>query len=773
MKEDNHGGAALVDRWQEFRSKVSYRWAWSRAKALNKASAVVLRTRSARSRHGRTIEVGYWTLALIVTLFLVSLLHPITDAYATATNISAYQALYLSIGQAMIGATAIAGTFVLFAMQVNVERLPHGLFRRFSSDRRLLTAFVISIVISILLTCLSLSDAPAWVGTVMAAAIWAVIVNLRLLLYAYGRSLDLISPLEQLAILKRDGDAQVRVWERRFRWLGPVVKAQLPPPPPPAFDGDSVIDVTRLAILQANQGWHHELKQSLAHSIEFARRAFEQGDTESARTALSTAIAINACYLRIKGRTFFSENPLFPTGISTDGFINDTLEQLRQLGRVGISRSDERQIEQVFRAFLLLTRLYLSIEYPGHANSKTHALLAAGYLEGAVESVIPATLTDTLMEGVRVMGQAAEAVLAGAGAQNTVSLIGKISQIGLVGIARPKDRPVTFTSMEQLANHTIALFRCDDANLHFVFGELRTSIRLVADLFLNIPEKRFGSEHRTYLGPYFSSVSPSSFRGQMTVLVNAVLEADEESADAKRVIGNIEEWADGLYKDIKALLLLAIDKRSMFALDLLQWIESMADLLLALAQAPSCGERDRDELQKHVNWMVSSISWIPIDEQTARFVEGFRPADRMFDIALIARQRGAPDVTDTCRKHLLRWSIDAGSFQTGWGTLSRGLTALVAMAALDSEFCNPDWLKAQLTEKLAQTPAPDQERRDHAARDLREAADELRMREFEINSIERVLAAGDHEASRTLLNEVAAILSPATVNEIRRGPFGR
>ena len=50
----------------------------------------------------------------------------------------------------------------------------------------------------------------------MAAAIWAVIVNLRLLLYAYGRSLDLISPLEQLAILKRDGDAQVRVWERRF-----------------------------------------------------------------------------------------------------------------------------------------------------------------------------------------------------------------------------------------------------------------------------------------------------------------------------------------------------------------------------------------------------------------------------------------------------------------------------------------------------------------------------------------------------------------------------
>lgn len=256
-------------------------------------------------------------------------------------------------------------------------------------------------------------------------------------------------------------------------------------------------------------------------------------------------------------------------------------------------------------------------------------------------------------------------------------------------------------------------------------------------------------------------------------LVNAVLEADAQSADAARIAGNIEQWADGLFADIRELLRLAVEKRAHFALDLIQWTESVVELLLALATAPACDDHDREELRKHANWLVSNLSWLPTDEQTVRFVEGFRPAEHVFRIALSARRFEAPEVIDTCRKQLLKWALEAGAHQTGWGTLEDGLLALIALAAIDHELASPDQLKEQLPVKLALPNMPGQEIRDRAARDLRDKARTLRPRELEINVINGALTHGDIEATRSLILEVAAILSPGTVGEApRRHLFG-
>jgi hypothetical protein len=749
------------------RVKLINAWLWGRARILNRANMAFLSLRSFGARHGHRLELAGWVASLLVAAAGVLWLRPIFSAYATPANIASYKALYLGIGQAMIGATAIAGTFVLFAMQVNIERLPYGLFRRFSSDRKLLAAFMISIVIAIVLTCFSLSDAGDWAGWVIAGAIYAVALNLRLLLYAYRRSLDLISPVKQLQLLQNDAKRQVRIWERRFRWLGPIVRSKIEPAPELGF-GAVPFDTERMMILQANAGWHSPLKQGVAHAIQFARRAAEQGDTEAASMALTTVLVINASYLKIKGRTFFADNPLIPTGLETDGFINDTLEHLRQLCRTALSRTDEQQIEQVFQSFSLLSQLYLNIEYAGNPGDKPHALLATGYLERAIETVLPAQLTDTSMEGVRIMGRTAGAILVRADASQLVSLIKKIGQAALVGVVRPKERPLTLVGLEQLSELTIALFKSDDANLHYVFGEFRQTVRLVADFLLNTPDTPFGSQHSTYLAPYFSGINTRSLRMQMTALVNACLEEDADEAAVRRVISNIEEWADGLFEDVKSLLLLAVEKRSHFALDMIQWIEHISELLLALATAQTCTDHDRDKLRKHVCWIVSTMSWLPTDEETVRFVETFRLANHLFDIAVKAWRRSGQDTLEACRKLLLNWAVTAGAFSTGWGTLERGLTALIALAAINHELCEPDALKAQLIVRLTQPGAPDQEHRDRAARELRENADSLRARELEIDSIKSALSHGDLDATRALMREIAAILSPGTVGEIRR-----
>jgi hypothetical protein len=249
-------------------------------------------------------------------------------------------------------------------------------------------------------------------------------------------------------------------------------------------------------------------------------------------------------------------------------------------------------------------------------------------------------------------------------------------------------------------------------------------------------------------------------------------EADAQSADAARIARNIEEWADGLFADMRELLLLAAEKRSHFYFDLIHWTAGIVELLLALARAPACDNHHRRELQRHANWLVSNFSFVPTDEQTVRFVESFRPTEHIFGIALTARRFNAPDIIETCQTLLMKWALEAGAHQVGWGTLENGLLALVALSAVDHELISPDMLKAQLAAKLAQSDMPNQELRDRAARALRDRANSLRAREFEIDQINRALTQGDIAATRTLIQEMAAILSPGTVGEvIRRHPF--
>jgi len=73
---------------------------------------------------------------LIIPSFLMLLswliapnLHEVSDVYfENEKHIEVLRTLFLTIGGALIGATAIAFSLIMFAMQVNIERMPFGLF---------------------------------------------------------------------------------------------------------------------------------------------------------------------------------------------------------------------------------------------------------------------------------------------------------------------------------------------------------------------------------------------------------------------------------------------------------------------------------------------------------------------------------------------------------------------------------------------------------------------------------------------------------------------
>jgi len=122
---------------------------------------------------------------------LQNLLQPI---FATEAALSSLGSFLLTIGGALIGAAAIVSSLVLFAMQVNVERMPHGLFRRLSADRRLLSAFAATFILAVVIASLSLYVDQQRVGAIAFIAFWGTAINLGLFLYGYRRALILVNP---------------------------------------------------------------------------------------------------------------------------------------------------------------------------------------------------------------------------------------------------------------------------------------------------------------------------------------------------------------------------------------------------------------------------------------------------------------------------------------------------------------------------------------------------------------------------------------------------
>src|SRR5215472_5106358 len=93
------------------------------------------------TKHSKAIIGTLMVVAPAVSLWFAPLLQNAVGAYFTAERFAVLRSLLASTGGALIGATAIGFSVVMIAVQLNFARMPHGLFRRLSSDARLLGAF--------------------------------------------------------------------------------------------------------------------------------------------------------------------------------------------------------------------------------------------------------------------------------------------------------------------------------------------------------------------------------------------------------------------------------------------------------------------------------------------------------------------------------------------------------------------------------------------------------------------------------------------------------
>lgn len=726
------------------------------ARALLHASRLRAIWEDARSRHKLKLEVFGWIIAAGAACLTVFLAQGAAEGFFSGEKrLDALRSVIVTIGGALIGGAAIAASFILFAMQVNVERLPHGLFRRLSADRRLITAVGATFPTALIVSFVSVAVTKENAAAMIAATIGGTVIVLRLFFYSYSRSLHLINPGQQLAIVIGDVRRSLRVWERRRRWSA-LASAELVQPERVRHD------VQRLAFHQLNPTWTREVFHGIRHAVALARRAAEQGDVDSSGNSFAALVAVNGLYVKAKGQTFFSNNAFIENPLVTDPVINETLDQLRLMFRGALARKDEEQMGQILRTFRLLSLTYLAIDYPDDHALKTHAHLAAAYLEGELEAIAPHKMVDALMNGVRELGKVALAFMQHARPEEVVNLAQKIGTIGSAGALRKDYQPITLVSMEQLALLTFELIRVQDHDIGYAAKSIREAVNLTAKLFLEVPDTPLRSAHSSFLGPYFSSTSLSSLRPRLTQLANALSEAPADSEDAKRVIRNVAIWADGLYVSQKELLLLAVAKQSHFTFDLVHWITGVTEILLAIANADASSDDARDDLRKHARWLAMTLSWLPRDRDSVAFLETFDITETYFTVAIDAENRGADELATDMRRLLLRWGLEAGAHHTGWAILEQSIYGL---AVLGLRGQRADQVKNELSEALDKEGAPAQEIRDGAAREIRLKAETFHQRHLEIRTFERAMGAMDRELLRPLLHGLANILSPGTKDE--------
>ncbi|MEZ8233948.1 hypothetical protein AB4179_01070 [Vibrio lentus] len=689
---------------------------------------------------------------MVVTATLVPALQVYLEPrFDQPERLASFKALFLSLGGAMIGATAIAFSLIMFAMQVNVERMPHGLFRKFSSDTRLLGAFIATFSLAVIIPGFSLIPDKSWVAGATVVTIWCMSLIILLFILAYRRALALISPTMQLKLVVADTKRDFEIWDKAISRTKPILRANASTE---KVNEDIMgkYDMDRLTYFQLYPNWAVSAEQAISYCITYSRRHAEQGDHEVSRVALNGIVAINAFYIKTKGKTFFPNSPFIDNPLASDSFLTNTLEHLRQNVQVGVSRKDEQFIEQNLHSLLKLTQLYLSIEYGEEYDPRSHAHLVSGYLTGAVESVVPHDMADVLIEGVSVLGSAARLIVVHDKPEYIASISEKIALIACTGTVNKNYQPVSQVAVKQLATLTFELLRSKSWEVRYAVKEVRDDVKLIADMYLKIPDSPLTRVHSSSLAPYYSGTSNDTLMAWLSELVNALSMADADDENAQRVVHHLEEWADGLYQTEKEVLLQAIEKRSQLTFDLIHWVVHTTKLLLAVSCSDICDDHHRDKLRKSASWLISVLSWIPDDEGTIKYIETYRIADNIFESAVDAHKRGCDIEALEIRSLLLSWTRKVGKYQTGWASLE---TACCGLACLNLilEFSD-EKLFTDIDAYISMNDAPNFDIRSRAASGLHKKADNFRSG-YGHSNIDMAMVHADQSRLSILLHGIA------------------
>ncbi|MDM2862551.1 hypothetical protein OGY14_10190 [Citrobacter sp. Cpo073] len=713
-----------------------------------------------KNTHKRILIAGVIICLLLSSFLFLMPYKQSFELYFSNDNIlSALRSLLGGIGAALIGATAIVFSLIVFSMQTNIERMPHGLFRKFGSDLLLLGSFLGSFVIATLVASMSLIQNNKLSIYAIFLSVWGVIAVLILFLYAYQRALKLINPITQLTLMYNAVRRDLVKWDRLATRAQDIIvnhdddKSKIENP------NEKLLDVKRFIFLKNNHGWEKTAVQAINYCISYAKRYAELGDYDVSDYSFDRIMYINATYCSVKRGTYIEDNPLLNIFDNSDAFINLSLEHLRQTMQTALARGDEKLAASTLRGMSGLYGVYLSIEYAGRSRSKHHAMLAAGYISSAVESVIPHNMADVMMEGIKLMGRNSVNALSYANASDIVGTIQKISIFSAVSLKNTVLQPVTLTAFSQFSDINIQLIIKGDINSGFTMDILQKSISEAAIVFLHTEDTPINSRHSYILSPYYSVANDAGFISRIKEIVNYLVDNKIEAKSSRVIIKNVEKWAEKLYQSQKEVLLVAANKRSSFIYDLIPWNVMVCEVLLAISESQLCDEYHSEKLKRHSVWLIATFSWLPDEQEVVTFVNNGSFVDSIFEAAMMGLTRNSPDFYDMCKKILEGWVKKTAEHVSTRSGFEEAIKSLVALTVKEGTVDARNKLLEKIKDIISQIKSPSKELRELTARHLLSNAKDYRYRAGFYSSVDIFLSQCDTDSMVALFTKIAEILN--------------
>lgn len=657
----------------------------------------------------------------------------------------AMSSLLVGLGCAMAGAAAIVFTLVLFATQTNVARMPTELFRMFSSDKKLLGAFVGTLIVSILIGMTTIIAGPDTATWQLFGATWAIALILLTFVLAYQRALSLINPAVQSKFAASKADRSLKRWAFLADSLTASAKVQ----------GAEGLDTERFAFLAQNFGWERPAQEIVGHMTNYGARLAEQGDHDGFRSMLMAVVNVHKSYVAAKGRTFLSSNPFFEVAPSRDVFQISTLENLRRAGVGALSRKDERQAMLVFQALHDLFTVYLQIQYDVPRATKAHAAMAAGYLRAQVIESLSHGIPDATMEGTRQLGRTTLLSLKFGLIEDASSHIKALGHLAAAGIASTQLLPVTSTAVEQLRD-SILVGVMTDHDMMFSLEDIhQQAISAAMLVMVGVKESSpIESTHRGYLAPYFSISDHASLLPRLAQTLG--LASQNQAHVGPHSVRHFLTWVDRIRHPTKDLMLSAFRVKSSLVFDLLNWPVELAKLLLILARDAVHREISASLLEQ-AGKAVAMLTWVPTDNDGAHQANSAGYLELLMTLAIEARRSEAQEVYLIATKQLLRWSLARSKDVTGWAELEIAVLGLVGLElAVGEKDINA--LEARVKDAVRQAEDVSPEVLQRAATGVAQEARVYRDNVMAMRVSEQLLAAVEHAVASNGLRQLAATL---------------
>ncbi len=603
-----------------------------------------------------------FSMIYIVLLFWINLVFP----YIPDTDtVNALNSLFLSVGAAFISATAIIFSIIIFTLQINNERLPHGMFKKTSQDTRLLSSFIIAVVLSVLIAICSLISDISTVFYVIQISITFVLLILYCFIYAYTRALKLISPIYQLEETVRSVREDLLSWDKTFK------KTK-----------NNNHDITKYKYFKQHPYWINSARQGIIYCNAYSKRLIEQNDYETSEKALKSIIDININYIEVKGKAFIRREDFSDVMASNDRLIEDTLEELRQNIQNALSRNDERFIISNFIILKELHYVYSNINYINNNGDRVASSLASQYLINGIEDSISHNIPNVLISGIRLLGDVAQKNILDC-ESNTIDTITQIiSKLACIGIIDKELEAITKCSLMELSEITVKLLLSKEHDTSHINEKINKY------LF------RIGKTEVTSLDPsyiYFENIYYTKVIDKLIDFANSLISlelAGDKKINIIEIIKNVEKWSDNIRHKNKELFELALKHNSSFALQLVTFIRHISECLMILSSLEVVDAKLSSKLTKNALNLIYIFTFIKEDENVINLLERRNLTDIIFELAVFAYEYDLIDITVKIRDILLSYGFISQKVNDQYYTLAKALGASIYINFLLEKNCD-------------------------------------------------------------------------------------